>query len=470
MKKVLSPVFHALAMVALLARPAAAEPSGMKVGTKAPLFSCPMLGDAGSEAVVSLKELLAKDQVVVMSFFHTTCKPCMNEIPRLTKILAAKDGAKVTGLLVFIGTEDDATVKAFLKEKGFTLPVVMDRYGLRVGEKYKVVTDEVAHVPQIMVISKNGILRSASAGFPPEAEEKLSGLIDTLVAEGKDAPVAQDQVTLLFTNNDNGMTGPSPMIDVGGLAKRATIIKRERVGAAAVLMDAGDTFPTSPDEARTKQVVAAYKLMDYDAMTIGEAEFVNGTKFLRGLIDRKELPYVSANVQLCDKDVCHNIAKSSMVVTAGKRKVAILGYLHPDALGFTPEERMVDGAFKVKIVDPAPFVKGFVERYRKEADVLVVLSHAGVEEDRKLAQANPGIDVIIGAHSQTMLVDPLREGNTIIGQAASDGQYVGKLVLKFNEDGKPGMESYELIPLTKNIADDPEVKAVITTVKTAAAQ
>jgi 2',3'-cyclic-nucleotide 2'-phosphodiesterase (5'-nucleotidase family) len=177
---------------------------------------------------------------------------------------------------------------------------------------------------------------------------------------------------------------------------------------------------------------------------------------------------VSANVLLCDKDLCVNLAKASVLVTAGKRKVAILGYLHPDALGFTPEERMADGKYKIQIKDPAPFIKGFVERYRKEADVLVVLSHAGVEEDRKVAQDIPGIDVIIGAHSQTMLVDPIREGMTVIGQAASDGQYVGKLVLKFNEDGKPGVESYELIPLTKNIADDPEVKAVIG-IKTAAA-
>ncbi len=459
----------AIALLVLLARPAVAGPSAMKLGTKAPLFSCPMLADGGKEGVASLKEMLAKDQVVVMSFFHTTCKPCMSEIPRLTKILAGKDASKVTGLLVFIGTEDDGTVKAFLKEKGFTLPVVMDRYGMRVGEKYKVVTDEVAHVPQIMVISKNGILRSASAGFPPEAEATLSGLIDTLVAEAKEAPVAQDQVAILFTNNDNGMTGPSPMIDVGGLAKRATILKRERAAAAAVVVDAGDSFPTSPDEVRTKQVVAAYKLMKYDALTIGEAEFVNGTKFLRGLIDRKELPYVSANVLLCDKDVCVNLTKAQAVVTAGKRKVAVLGYLHPDALGFTPEERMTDGKYKVQIKDPAPFIKGFIARFRKEADVLVVLSHAGVEEDRKLAQDNPELDVIIGAHSQTMLVDPVREGNTIIGQAASDGQYVGKLVLKFNEEGKPGLESYELIPLTKNIADDAEVKAVIG-IKTAAAQ
>jgi 5'-nucleotidase len=314
-----------------------------------------------------------------------------------------------------------------------------------------------------MVISKNGVLKAAWTGFPENREAELAALLDELAAEAKAAPVAADHLTILFTNNTNGLTGPAPAIEVGGLAKRMTLIKRERAASpASILVEAGDFFPTSPDEARTRKVVAAYKLMDYDAVTIGEAEFVNGLKFLRGLIESKSLPWVSANIKLCEgADVSMDLARPSILLPVGKRKVAVLGYMHPDAVGFTPEERFKDGTRFIKFTDPRPLIKAFLERYRKDADVVVVLSHAGVEEDRRLAAEVPGIDVIVGAHSQTFMTDPGREGGTIIVQAAADGQYLGKLVLKFGDNGKPAIESYELTPLTKNLPDDPDVAAAV---------
>jgi len=442
--------------------PAAPARPRMKVPSPAPAFMCPLLGTAGTGKgdTVSLKDLLAKDQVVVMSFFHTQCIPCRTEIPKLTQIVAGRTG--VIAYLVFVGGEDEETVRGFLKQYGFTLPVLMDRNGYRVGERYKVVQDDIAHVPQIMVISKNGILMRAWSGFSAKQEAELPGLLDELMAEAKQAPPAADTITILFTNNTNGLTGPAPSIDVGGLAKRMTLIKRERAAApASLLVEAGDFFPTSPDEARTRKVVAAYRLMGYDAVTIGEAEFVNGLKYLRGLVDLKILPWVSSNLKICEKEVCIDLVRNRAVFTLGKRKVAVIGYMHPDAVGFTPEERFKDGAHYIKFTDPRPLIKGFVEQFRKEADLLVVLSHAGVEEDRRLAQEVPGLDVIVGAHSQTFMTDPGREGDTVIVQAAADGQYLGKLVLKFGENGKPAIDAYELIPLTKNVPDDPDVAAAV---------
>ena len=441
---------------------AASNRPTMKVGKVAPAFMCPQLGVAGTGkgSVVTLKDLLAKDQVVVMSFFHTQCVPCKKEIPKLTKIVAGRAG--VATYCVFVGGEDEDSVRAFLKEYGFTLPVLMDRNGYRIGERYKVVQDEIAHVPQIMVISKNGVLKAAWTGFPDEREAQLASLLDELVAEAKAAPVVADTLTILFTNNTNGLTGPAPAIDMGGLAKRMTLIRRERAAApASILVEGGDFFPTSPDEGWTRKVVAGFRLMGYDAVTIGEAEFVNGLKFLRGLVDGKGLPWVSANVKICEKEVCIDLARGSILLNAGKRKVAVIGYMHPDAVGFTPEERFKDGGHYIKFTDPRPLIRGFVERYRKDADLLVVLSHAGVEEDRRLAAEVPGLDVIVGAHSQTFLTDPGREAGTIIVQAAADGQYLGKLVLKFGENGKPAIESYELMPLTRNVPDDPDVAAAV---------
>lgn len=428
-----------------------------KPGAKAPGFRCELL--AGGE--VSLTDLLAQGNVVVLSFFDTNCKPCMTEIPRLGKLIGGYAGKPVVAYLVSIGLEDNATVKKFVAEKGFTLPVIEDREGLRVGERYGVVEDQIAHVPQVVIISKNGIIKGMWAGFREGMEARVTGLLDGLITEAKAAP-ANDGVEILFTNNTNGTLGPSAMIDVGGLARRGTLLKRERAASpSTLLLEGGDFFPTSPDEAKTRQLIAAYKTMKYDAVGIGEAEFVNGLGFLRAQVSAKALPFVSANVMICKAEECVTFAKPQLLTAFGGHKVAVFSYMDPDAVGFTPEDRFKDGVWYVKFVDPRPLLKGWLEKNRKEAELVIVISHAGIEADRKLADEVPGIDLIVGAHSQTFMPDPTREGDTVIVQAASDGQYVGKIMAKFGEGPKPVLSGYELMPLTKNIADDPEVTAIL---------
>jgi peroxiredoxin len=450
-----------LAATDVRAVPGKPSETGLKIGSKAPPFTCPLFPTKKRIDVV-LREELAKGNVVLMSFFDENCKPCKVEIPRLTKMIQGFEGKPLSAYLVYIGDANEETVRKFLDDNGFTLPVIWDAEGYRVGERFKVVEGGMAHVPQIYAVSKNGIIKGAWRGFPETEDAKLEALLRELVVEEKLAPPVAENVTILFTNNTNGMLGPSPAIEVGGLARRATMLKQQRKASdTVILLDAGDIFPTSSDLARTEKVVTAYEMFGYDAVTIGEAEFVNGLKYLRSLTESRKLPFISSNVKICENEVCSDMAKSNLIANVGKKKVGIFAFMNKDTLGFTPSERLKDGKLYVKIVDYMPGLKGFMERYRSEVDVIIVLSHAGIEADRQLAIEVPGIDVIVGGHSQTFLPNPTKEGNTLIVQAASDGQYVGKLVLKFNDNGKPMLESYELLGLTKGVKEDPEVKAVI---------
>jgi len=426
----------------------------LKPGQPAPLFSCPLLSEGTEQKNILLTDLLKDGQVTVLSFFHTTCKPCIKEIPRLSKVVSDLGNEPVKTYLVFVGREDDDTVQAFLDKYKFTLPVLMDRYGIRLGERYGVVKYEIAVVPQVMVISKNGVMRAVWRGFREGMDAKLKTLLASLVKEKKTAPVVGDTVTILFTNNTNGMTLPGPT-GMGGLARRATVFKKERAAnPATIVVDAGDFFPTSPNKERTGKIVSAYRRLGYDAITIGEGEFVNGLQFLRSLVDKKKLPFVSANVKICQKTICVDLVQPHKVLTVGKRKVAIYAYMHPKSVGFTPKSRFKHKKWYVQFTDPLPPLKSFLRRFRKKSDLIVVLSHAGVERDRELAREIQGIDVIVGGHSQTFLRKPVREAGTTIVQAASDGQYVGKLVIRFSATGKPLVVLYKLIALNEQVKKD----------------
>lgn len=70
-----------------------------------------------------------------------------------------------------------------------------------------------------------------------------------------------------------------------------------------------------------------------------------------------------------------------------------------------------------------------VAAHRKQVDLLVMVSHLGESEDEELAATVPGIDVILGAHSHTILSQPAVVGKTLIVQAGAYAQYAARLDL-----------------------------------------
>jgi 2',3'-cyclic-nucleotide 2'-phosphodiesterase (5'-nucleotidase family) len=98
----------------------------------------------------------------------------------------------------------------------------------------------------------------------------------------------------------------------------------------------------------------------------------------------------------------------------------------------------------VAVGDPVAIAKALVPKLRREADVVVCLSHMGLDADRELAERVPGIDVIIGGHSHIALKRPILVNNgtpngyhgTVIAQAGSRGEYLGRTVL-YTENDRP---------------------------------
>jgi 2',3'-cyclic-nucleotide 2'-phosphodiesterase (5'-nucleotidase family) len=69
--------------------------------------------------------------------------------------------------------------------------------------------------------------------------------------------------------------------------------------------------------------------------------------------------------------------------------------------------------------------------------------------------------LIIGGHSQTIVNPPYKSGKTIIVQAGENAQNVGELVLKIGADNKIESYKFNLMPLTKDIPDDPEARSIV---------
>jgi len=94
---------------------------------------------------------------------------------------------------------------------------------------------------------------------------------------------------------------------------------------------------------------------------------------------------------------------------------------------------------------------------------VVVLSHLGAEEDKKLAKEVDGIDVIVGGHSHTIMEHGEKVGNTIVVQAGSLGRFVGDLELDVDPSSKKIVgHNAKLIPvITKDVEPDPGVQKIL---------
>jgi peroxiredoxin len=158
------------------------KPNGPAIGKEAPTFSLP----DSQQKYVALRDFCGPKlnkpwinktkQVVVLSFFATYCKPCLQEIPHLEKIENNFSGQAVKFLLVNVG-EEEAKIKEFLSSNSVGLDILLDRYS-KIAEKY-----DALSLPRLYVIDKEGIVRKEQKGFsdPEQFEVELTRLLNDLL-------------------------------------------------------------------------------------------------------------------------------------------------------------------------------------------------------------------------------------------------------------------------------------------------
>ncbi|GAA3401953.1 bifunctional metallophosphatase/5'-nucleotidase [Paenibacillus hodogayensis] len=113
------------------------------------------------------------------------------------------------------------------------------------------------------------------------------------------------------------------------------------------------------------------------------------------------------------------------------------------------------------IAEPIPEAARLVERLRPEVDVLVVVSHLGINNDKAMAERIAGIDLIIGSHTHHLLEQPLQIGRTYVAAAGSHGRHVGELEFAYDKDGGTLRLVAGGVLETENVSPLPVVESII---------
>jgi len=304
------------------------------------------------------------------------------------------------------------------------------------------------------------------------------------------------KLTVLHTNDlHSRLLGFAPNSDyspentgddqtIGGFARLATLLKREQDGQPekTLILDAGDftmgtLFHTL--EPTTGFQLRLMKLMGYETVAIGNHEFdwgidklgdiiarssVNGTipvMLLSNIRFNPDKPKDDLLANLMDQGV---IRKYDVVVKNGIR-IGLFSLMGKEAALVAPY--VAPAQFTDQIETARKMVRLLKEK--EHVDIVICQSHSGVIKDKKgrwtgedveLAKAVPGIDVIISGHTHTTLFKPIMVGNQIIVQTGSEGHYLGRLDLNY-QDGTLSLEDYKLIPVNDDIPGDPLIQRMI---------
>lgn len=256
---------------------------------------------------------------------------------------------------------------------------------------------------------------------------------------------------------------------VGGFAHLATLVKRLRASRpGALLLDGGDTWQGSGTSLWTQgqDMVDACKLLGVDVMT-GHWEFTLGMERVKEIIEKDfagKVDFVAQNVKTLDFG--DPVFKPYVIKPMNGVPVAIIGQAFPYTPIANPRYMVKDWEFGIQDQNLQQMVD---EARGKGAQVVVVLSHNGMDTDLKMASRVRGVDAILGGHTHDgMPVASIVKnagGQTIVTNAGSNGKFLG--VLDFDvKNGKVADYRYKLLPVFANMLPaDKEMDALITNIR-----
>jgi 2',3'-cyclic-nucleotide 2'-phosphodiesterase (5'-nucleotidase family) len=260
------------------------------------------------------------------------------------------------------------------------------------------------------------------------------------------------ELTILYTNDFHSAFDPIPAYwlpgspRLGGAAHLATLVERERAGAAtSFLLDSGDMFTgTLSRLTEGEALLEMMTLMRYDALGVGNHEFDYGWQAFERGITRVPFPTLCCNVRYRGHRT--RFCRPSTLLERNGVRLGVVGVMGMKAATRTI---MPSKVAELEFTDPVEETRAAVRALRETVDVVVVLAHQGLpgpmqtdaeadpevqrplDEDLAFCAAVPGIDVYIAAHSHHGLEQPIvhPDTRTLITQTYGYGTRLGRIRL-----------------------------------------
>ena len=99
-----------------------------------------------------------RGKVVFVNFWATWCPPCVDEMPSLERLHRTL-GPEGLAVVAVSADEDEAALRAFVKQHALTLPVLHDPGGRTAARRYR-----TTGYPETFVLDRDGVLVQHTVG------------------------------------------------------------------------------------------------------------------------------------------------------------------------------------------------------------------------------------------------------------------------------------------------------------------
>jgi len=222
-------------------------------------------------------------------------------------------------------------------------------------------------------------------------------------------------------------TGEKTYYYLGGISNLLGYINMEK-NDKTLLFDGGDSYQGSPISTITRgfSQIEVLNMLKPDAFVIGNHEFDYGQYALDSALMMAEFDYLSANVFFNSKN--KTFGKPFIIEDVNGIKVGVIGITAPELETLVVPKNISE----ITMLNMDSVITVCINELRNHGcDLIMLLTHVGVENDKLLAERFYGdIDIIVGGHSHTPLFKPLIQNGVIICQAGAYTRWLGKLDLE----------------------------------------
>jgi 2',3'-cyclic-nucleotide 2'-phosphodiesterase (5'-nucleotidase family) len=281
----------------------------------------------------------------------------------------------------------------------------------------------------------------------------------------------------------------------GGIARIGTMVKRIRVSANRSLwLDSGDAWEGAPvfNEFKGEAEIRALSLAGMDGQVLGNHEFDLGTNQLVTQLDNwSQFPHLVANYAFDDPPNPSAVSLADVttpfeIYDVQGVKIGVIGMGNQDTLLSAYEG---GNSLGIRPIDNRTALDGYVRLIRPYVDLVVVVSHLGLDNDEGLSASqvddpnstinSPAIDLILGGHLHIVTNPPKLLPNddgseyckhsdceTLLVHSGAFAKYVGRLDLvvhvgtnNADPETRSRIKSFAYLnqPVDASIPDDPDL-------------
>ncbi|MFP7306535.1 5'-nucleotidase C-terminal domain-containing protein [Enterococcus faecalis] len=268
-----------------------------------------------------------------------------------------------------------------------------------------------------------------------------------------------EEIVLFHTNDLHSHFENWPKIRRLVKSKRSLYQKEGKTVVTIDLGDFSDRCHPLTEATDGRANVAIMNTLAYDLVTIGNNEGIgNSKKQLEHLYDQSTFEVVLANLEDPKTQTLPDFCQAYKIMTTKEgTKLGFIGLTAPFPLTYNPNGwtiKQVEAVLPQLITEVAP-----------QCDVLILLSHLGIDTDFMIAANYPEIQVILGSHTHHLFKDGEKINHVQLAAAGKYGQYIGEVHLFVDDDTKQ-VTSYaktmETASLEEQATDAKEIAGYLT--------